>query len=176
MQTLSDKELVSRVVATKDINAFEVLLRRHQKRVTSWLRQLDPHGGADDIAQEAFISAWNKIHTFRGDGEFKSWLMKIAYTSFLQFKRKQKSQDNLLKQIETLDIKQGQYSDNQVLPDLQTLLDILSLEEKACMVLCYSFGYSHSEISAMLNLPLGSVKSHIRRSTQKIRIHFDIEV
>ncbi|MDC0598411.1 RNA polymerase sigma factor [Gammaproteobacteria bacterium] len=176
MKEISDQELVARVVATKNTVAFETLVKRHQLLIRNWLRQLSSdYSNADDIAQETFIQAWKKIHTFRGEGEFKSWLIKIAYTNFLQSKRKEKSTGNLLNEIEAYGTKNESYCINQELPDLHKLLSILSLHEKACMVLCYSHGYSHDEISNIIKLPLGTVKSHIRRSIIKIQTAFNIE-
>ena len=167
MKELSDKELAARVAATKDTIAFEELVRRHQNALRIWLKQLSGHSSnADDIAQDTFISTWNNMHTFRGDGEFKSWLMKIAYTHFLQYLRKAKARNKIIEEV--------QYIDNHALPDLKKLLTVLSQEEKACMVLCYSHGYSHTEISTIIKLPLGTVKSHIRRGINKIQSKFKI--
>lgn len=85
----SDEELVARAVAARDQAAFGELVRRHQSRVRNWLRQLTRNAAtADDIAQEAFIKAWNKLDSFSGQGRFAAWLMKIAYTEFLMSDRK----------------------------------------------------------------------------------------
>jgi RNA polymerase sigma-70 factor (ECF subfamily) len=175
MQELSDKDLVVKVVASKDTIAFEELVRRHQKAVRNWLKQLSgDFSSADDIAQDTFISAWNNAHTFRGDGEFKNWIMKIAYTNFLQSKRKTKAMAKILQESKNNSIEEVHYTDSQALPDLQKLLSISSLDERACMVLCYSHGYSHTEISTLINLPLGTVKSHIRRRITRIQDNFKI--
>jgi RNA polymerase sigma-70 factor (ECF subfamily) len=67
------------------------LIRRHQSQVRNFLRKLtaDPFE-ADDLAQEAFLHAWNKLQTYSGRGSFIGWLLKVAYTTFLQSKRKSK--------------------------------------------------------------------------------------
>jgi RNA polymerase sigma factor (sigma-70 family) len=175
MKELSDKELAARVAATKDTIAFEELVRRHQNAFQIWLKQLSGHSSkADDIAQDTFISTWNNMHIFRGDGEFKSWLMKIAYTHFLQYLRKAKARNKIIQESKIYKIEEVQTTDNHALPDLQKLLTVLSLEEKACMVLCYSHGYSHTEISTITKLHLGTVKSHIRRGINKIQSKFKI--
>ena len=89
MDESSDEALVARVVATGDTAAFETLVRRHQSKVRNWLRQLtrDP-ARADDLAQETFIRTWQRLRTFEGRGKFTSWVMKIAFNSFLQAKRR----------------------------------------------------------------------------------------
>ena len=85
MDELSDEALVASVVAARDAAAFEALVRRHQSRVRNWLRLLARSSArADDLAQETFIRAWERAHTFSGRGKFVSWLMKIAYNAFLE--------------------------------------------------------------------------------------------
>ena len=87
-----DKILVAQAVASQDTAAYGELIRRHQSQVRNFLRKLT--GGsldeADDLAQECFLHAWNKLQTYSGRGSFIGWLLKIAYTTFLQSKRKSK--------------------------------------------------------------------------------------
>jgi len=56
--------------------------------------------------------------------------------------------------------------------DLQRMLSILSEEERAAMVLCYAQGMSHGEASEVTGMPIGTIKSHIHRSKEKIRQQF----
>src|SRR5262252_10643043 len=85
MNETSDEALVASVVTAKDAAAFEALVRRHQSKVRNRLRQLTRDSArADDLAQETFIRAWERAHTFTGRGKFASWLLKIAYNSYLQ--------------------------------------------------------------------------------------------
>src|SRR5262249_6525427 len=88
MSEASDEALVASVVAARDATAFEALVRRHQSRVRNWLRLLTRNSArADDLAQETFIRAWERAHTFSGRGKFVSWLMKVAYNTFLEERR-----------------------------------------------------------------------------------------
>src|SRR5215471_1207778 len=88
MSETSDEALVASVVTARDAAAFEALVRRHQSKVRNWLRQLTRDSArADDLAQETFIRAWERAHTFTGKGKFASWLLKIAYNTFLQARR-----------------------------------------------------------------------------------------
>ena len=85
-----DHALVARVLLADDRRAFEQLVRRHQGLVRAQLRRLvhGDHAEADDLAQEAFIMAWRKLHQFRGEARFSTWLYRIAYSCFLQARRK----------------------------------------------------------------------------------------
>ena len=100
MHGSEDIELVSRVVAQQDSSAFGELVRRHQSQVRNFLRKLcRDHDLADDLAQDAFMHAWEKLHTFIGHGSFIGWLLKVAYTTFLQSKRRSNRYGEILEQI-----------------------------------------------------------------------------
>jgi RNA polymerase sigma factor (sigma-70 family) len=86
----SDEQLIFIAAASGDTKAFEELVRRHQTRIRSWLLHLTNNSAqADDLAQDTFLRAWNRLGSFQGRGKFSSWLMKIAYNNFLQSKRQQ---------------------------------------------------------------------------------------
>ena len=172
----SDEELVARAVTARDQAAFSELVRRHQSRVRSWLRQLTRNPAtADDIAQDTFIKAWDKLHTFGGQGRFAAWLMKIAYTEFLMTHRKAKSELRLAAAVEA-EIGEPPVHDpsgeQNVAADLERLLGVLGEEERAVMILCYAQGLSHGEASEITGMPVGTIKSHIHRGKEKIRLRF----
>ncbi len=172
----TDEELVARALAQRDQAAYGELVRRHQSRVRNWLRQLTRNAAtADDIAQEAFITAWEKLASFGGQGKFGSWLMKIAYNEFLMAYRKGRSTDRLASAIEaeiTDDAVHDPAGEQSVAADLERLLAVLNADERAVMILCYAQGMSHSEASDITGLPVGTVKSHITRGKEKIRLRF----
>ena len=175
MEELTDAQLVTLALAGQQA-AFEVLVRRHQRMVRRWLQRLGRESAlADDLAQETFVKAWQSLSAWRGDGAFHSWLLKIAWSQFLQDLRKRRSHAALLERVQQLNLPPA-CSSTQTTPDLDRLLAILTPQERACMLLCYSYGYSHTEASALLDLPLGTLKSVIRRAVLRIREHFGIEV
>jgi len=172
-----DNDLVARAVAQQDANAFGELVRRHQSQVRNFLRKLTRDFElADDLAQDAFMQAWDKLHTFTGQGSFIGWLLKVAYTTFLQSKRKSNRYGEILKQVEQeSEGVSGQYGgSSDELGDLDRFLAVLTEEERAVMILSYACGMSHREIGDTANLPVGTVKSIIFRGKEKIREHFEI--
>jgi len=173
-----DNELVTRVVVQQDTAAFGELVRRHQSQVRNFLRKLSrDYSLADDLAQDCFLHAWDKIHTYSGSGTFIGWLLKVAYTIFLQSKRKSSRYGEVLQQIGNASQSTGANNAglSDEIGDLDRFLAVLSEEERAVMILSYACGLSHREISDAADLPVGTVKSIIFRGKQKIRDSFEIE-
>jgi RNA polymerase sigma-70 factor (ECF subfamily) len=171
----SDAELVVCVVATRDTRAFGELVVRHHARVRNWLRQLarDP-ARADDLAQETFIRAWERIGRLRDPAKFSSWLMSIAYTSFLQEHRKRGGEGRLREALAREPTPTEHSEPSGADADLPKLLAVLSDDERTAMTLCYAHGMSHSEIAEVTAWPLGTIKTHIARGKAKIRQRFGI--
>jgi RNA polymerase sigma-70 factor (ECF subfamily) len=171
----SDAELVVRVVAGRDAAAFGSLVTRHQSRVRNWLRQLTRDATrADDLAQETFIRAWERIRTLRDPTKFSSWLMSIAYTGFLQEHRKRAGEGRLRATVALEPGVTEHPEPSGAELDVAKLLTVLSDEERAAMTLCYAQGMSHNEVADVTGWPLGTVKSHIARGKAKIRARFGI--
>ena len=114
------------------------------------------------------------MHTYSGRGTFIGWLMKIAYTTFLQAKRKSKRYSEVLEHagMESNAVIAGAGEDTL---DLEKLLGAMDEQERIIMVFSYACGLSHREISEATELPVGTVKSIIHRAKEKIRARFEIE-
>jgi RNA polymerase sigma factor (sigma-70 family) len=165
-------------VSAQDTAAFGELIRRHQSQIRNFLRKLSGDTStADDLAQDCFLHAWNKLQTFTGRGSFIGWLLKVAYTTFLQSKRRSKRYAEVLDEAayvaQTESRSYTKPSDE--ISDLDKLLAVLTEEERAIVVMSYACGLSHREISEATGLPTGTVKSVIFRSKEKIRKSFDIK-
>jgi len=117
------------------------------------------------------MHAWDKLQTYSGRGSFIGWLLKVAYTTFLQSKRKSKRYAEILESAGQVADQEGR---SMVQPldevtDLDKYLAVLTEEERAIMVMSYACGLSHRE------MPVGTVKSVIFRGKEKIRNSFDIK-
>ncbi|MBR9826095.1 MAG: sigma-70 family RNA polymerase sigma factor [Alphaproteobacteria bacterium] len=169
----TDAELTALVIATRNDAAFGELIRRHQALVRAMLQRMcRNHALADDLAQDTFIRAFEKIGSFKGTGTFKSWLCSIAYTEFLKSARKRKSTERVLEKFKTGvdDVEAPRDMGNVV--DLDRALATLKEDERAAVVMCYSCGMSHSEAAEALKMPLGTVKSHVNRGRAKLQAFF----
>ncbi|NOX68055.1 MAG: RNA polymerase sigma factor [Gammaproteobacteria bacterium] len=165
-------------MAKQDTKAFGELVRRHQSQIRNFLRKLTRDNVlADDLSQDCFLHAWNKIHTYAGRGSFIGWLLKVAYTTFLQSKRKSNRYHEILEEIgHAEDINEERVSrDSDEINDLDKFLAVLSTEERAVMILSYACGLSHREIGDATDMPIGTIKSIIFRGKEKIRTKFEIK-
>jgi RNA polymerase sigma-70 factor (ECF subfamily) len=165
---ISDAELVARVTGSGDQAAFQQLVERHQAAVRGFLRRLlaGDHGTADDLAQDTFLMAYNKLQTLKAGSSLNSWLHSIAYRQFLQHRRKHARQ-HVMAEPPTQGHDPRQAVEAEIL--LPKLMREVSTEERACLTLAYAAGMSHPEIGDVTGMPLGTVKSHIQRGKQKLQ-------
>ena len=129
------------------------------------------------MSQQAFLHAWDKLQTFSGRGSFIGWLLKVAYTTFLQSKRKSKRYAEVLDEagyVAQTESRSYTQSTDEI-SDLDKLLAVLTHEERAIMVMSYACGLSQREIGEATGMPVGTVKSVIFRGKEKIRTSFDIK-
>jgi RNA polymerase sigma-70 factor (ECF subfamily) len=178
LSSAQDHTLVAKVVSGQDTAAFGELVRRHQSQVRNFLRKLaGDFSAADDLSQECFMHAWEKMHTYSGRGSFIGWLLKVAYTTFLQSKRKSKRYAEIMEQVgHRMETNAEAYTlQSDEVTDLDKLLAVLDEEERAIMIMSYACGLSHREIGEATSMPIGTVKSVIFRGKQKIRTSFDIK-
>lgn len=163
----SDQDLALEAASGRQA-AFETLVRRHQATVRGVTRRLTSGASeADDIAQTAFLAAWQNIASFKG-GSFKAWLCAIAYREFLQFRRKQKPEVefNETAHVIAFDRSASLIADRM---DLSRALGQLPEAQRVCVTLCVAAGLSHSEAAAATEWPLGTVKSHVARGVAALR-------
>jgi RNA polymerase sigma-70 factor, ECF subfamily len=126
---------------------------------------------ADDIAQETFLTAFRKLHTYKGEGNFCGWLFRIAHNCFLQHVRRTKRRIEITDQYGTQQELEAENYDSISTEqmDLEQALRQLNTDETSTITLCHSYGFSHQEVSDILGMPLGSVKSNISRGKVKLK-------
>lgn len=169
--TPPDGDLIARVLAEDDRDAFGELVKRHQSVVRAFLRRLTRGdiGRADDLAQETFLQAYHSLDKFRGSAAFLTWVLGIAYNRFRNDRRKQRDvlPDSVIDSAEptstpgnhTFDLKH----------DIARALESLTPDEQAALHLHFERGLSHREIADALAWPLGTVKTHLARAKEKLR-------
>ena len=159
--------LIVNLARSGDRNAFEELVRRHQSAVRNLMRRFsrDP-SLADDLAQQTFLKVWTSIRGLKEAKAFSGWLKKIAVSIWLQHLRKH---DVLNFSDELSEEAWGVAETPGLAMDLDGALATLPEPVRLCLVLAYQEGMSHSEISAATDIALGTVKSHIKRGSDRLK-------
>lgn len=167
--SLHDVEL-SAYAAAGERRAFGELVRRHGSAVRQLLRRMGAQAAeSDDVAQDAFLAAFERIAEFRGEGTFAGWVKRIAARQYLRRLQREKRLAEIAAETgsdEEADVRAGD-ADHRI--DLDEALRTLSTAERLCVSMCYGAGLSHAEAAEALNLPLGTVKSHVKRGLDKLR-------
>ena len=167
----SPETLVVGLARTGDRDAFADLVRRRQSWIRNLMRRFSGDATlADDLAQQVFLQAWRTIRHLRQTAKFGAWLKRLAITTWLQHLRK----NDALRYAEefTEEFEETGSSPQAaagVAMDLDRALSALSNPVRVCIVLSYHEGQTHGEIAEFTGLPLGTVKSHIRRGTQRLQ-------
>ena len=162
-----------------DLNAFNELVVEHQTLVYNLCyRMLGQAQAAEDVTQEAFVSAWRNIGTFRGE-VFRPWLLRIAANLCRdELRRRGRRPSSSLDSV--LEAGVPEPPDDDPSPDdsaltselrghLQVALMQLPEDQRTALVLCDVEGLDYSEIATVMKTSLGTVKSRIARARLKMR-------
>lgn len=165
-----DVELAAQA-AGGDRRAYGELVRRHGSAVRGLLRRLGADSAsADDLAQDAFMTGFEQVAEFRGEGTFGAWIKKIAARLYLKRVKRDARlifSDNV-EPLEEIPVRDAS-GDAASRIDLDEALKSLSRGERLCVSLCYGADWSHGEAAEALNIPIGTVKSHVKRGLDKLR-------
>ena len=164
-----------------DGNAFELLYRSHSARVFALcLRMLKNTAEAEDLTQEAFLTVFRAIHTFRGHSAFSSWLHRVTMNCVLMHLRRKALTDDSLEGI----IRSGEESGSTRKElrhfdlRLKGLIDRLSIQKaiaqlparlKGTFVLYDLYGCEHGEIAEILACSPGTSKSRLHKARRRLR-------
>ena len=177
-----DFETIRRVLEG-DVEAFSVLVRKHQKKMLNTAYQMTgDYEDACDIVQDSFIAAFKALRDFRGDAVFSTWLTGIVMNRARNVLKQRKSARGSLVAIGVkgedgpgLDIASGgesafeRLSAREVQAGVQECIGTLDEEFREVLVLRDIQEYSYSEISSMLKLAEGTVKSRLFRAREALR-------
>ena len=176
-----DEEALIKKAQKGDVTAFNRLVLHYQEAVYNVAyRIMGEPQSAEDATQEAFISAYNALNSFRG-GSFKSWLIRIAtnacYDELRRRKRRpQTSLDNLMDENESfaylrsaVDGPEVAQQRLEVMHAIEDCLRTLPDDQRITAVLCDVEGYDYQEIAGITGVSLGTVKSRMSRARARLR-------
>jgi RNA polymerase sigma-70 factor (ECF subfamily) len=172
-----DGDLVA-LARSGDRSAFEKLYRRHRNRVYGLVWRLC--GGdsalAEDMLQEAFIRAWNKLDSFRGESRFATWLHRLSVNVALSDRRirvKRLERETPLEGTaeRTVAGEKDVYAGDRM--DLEQAISKLPERARTVLVLYDIEGYSHAEIAEIAGMAVGSSKAQLHRARKLVRAELD---
>lgn len=172
-----DASLIAATLAG-DSAAFGDLVRTYQDRLfNSLLRLFGSADDAADIVQDAFVQAYVKLDSFRGNSAFYTWLYRIAFNLAMSKRRRDHREASLdqMKLILGSEPVDGQPDvDSAMLQNeranlVHSALAELSFEHRQILVLREIDGCSYEEIAEILSLPVGTVRSRLFRARLEIR-------
>lgn len=173
----SDEALAERVRATGDVAAFGVLVTRYRARVVALARRMlaaQAPDEAEDVAQEAFVAAYDKRLSFRRGEPFRPWLYRIAVNRCLDRLRAQTRRPVLVEitavhaalsggdPLEALLTEEGEKC-------LSAAVAALPPKLRAVFLLRHLDDLSYKEIAAAVGVPLGTVKTYLFRARTQLR-------
>ena len=179
---MTEQELVSRARAG-DQDAFEQLVLANQNKVyTLTFRMVNDREEAEDLAQEAFLKAWQGLPSFQGDSSFSTWVYRLTSNACLDFLRSKKRRQEHMGQAFSLDDEdapslpdeeqlqpQQQLEKKERARQLYRALEQLSDQHRQIIVMRELSGLSYQEISEALQLDIGTVKSRLTRARLSLK-------
>ncbi len=168
-----DGALVELAIHRSDQRAFAELLRRHQSKVRGLLLRLaGDRTLADDLAQEAFLRAYRGLVGFEGRARFSTWLYRIAYNVYLNHRARVREHAALPEGFESgtaAPESSMSASRADLRRDLESAITTLPERYRAVVMLYYLEDVSYPEIAEILDIPLGTVKTHLHRAKRLLR-------
>ena len=181
-----DRDLAALAAQGRE-SAFRELLSRYERPVFSLVfRMVRDRSLAEDLAQEAFIRAFNAISSYNPSFKFSNWILKIANNHTIDYLRKRKldtisihgsphassaeeeARTRLV--IEDRDERPDAYVENRELGgEIEAAIGQLRPEYRTVILLRHVEGYSYEEIADTLELPLGTVKTYIHRARNELK-------
>ena len=177
---LSDEELVVRC-QEDDHGAFAVLVDRYKHRIHWLVLRMVGQPDDEDVTQEVFIRVFRSIGQFRGGSSFRTWIYTIAHNLCISEIRKKGRRGEHLSMEEKGDEKihrllpntrnglEDEIEKRDLSQSIRTLMERLPPQYRAVLTLYYLEQAKYEEIAEIMDLPLGTVKTHIRRARLRLR-------
>jgi RNA polymerase sigma-70 factor (ECF subfamily) len=173
---IGDAECVKRV-QQGNRDCFEILVRRHQKATFNLVyRLLGDYDEAAEVTQEVFLSAYKAIQSFRGDANFSTWLYRIAFNHASTRRRGANLAQQRFSSLENTEIVDNGpvdparlFEQKEIQEQVQGALNHLSQQDAAIILLRDLHDIPYEEVAALLDIPVGTVKSRLHRARQALK-------
>jgi RNA polymerase sigma factor (sigma-70 family) len=163
------------LAAGGDPGAFERIYTRHVARIHGLARRMAGHESADELTQDVFVRAWQKLGTFRGDSSFGTWLHRLAVNVIIErFRSLGTQRDRFVPDgDDALQRMSSPRRSGDFRMDFDVALGRLPRAAREVFVLHDVEGYKHHEIGDLLGISPGTSKSQLHRARMLMRGHLD---
>jgi RNA polymerase sigma-70 factor, ECF subfamily len=177
LHRLADEELMQ-LVRDNDSAAFAVVYERHSAAAFSLaFRMCGKQALAEDVVQEAFLSLWRSGARYdHTRGSVRTWVLGIVHNRAIDALRRgvahdrgRVSDEGIEEQLEAAERTEQEVSRRDEARTIRAVLEGLPAEQSRVIELAYYGGFTHSEIAAMLDTPVGTIKGRMRLGLQKMR-------
>ncbi|HEX8242289.1 MAG TPA: sigma-70 family RNA polymerase sigma factor [Longimicrobium sp.] len=159
------------LAAAGDAHAFGRLYRDHAARIHSLARRMAGDDQADELTQDVFVRAWEKLRTFRGESAFGTWLHRLAVNLILAKRAQTAKRRGREAGDEALEWTPARPVTPELAMDFDTAVQRLPEGARQVFVLFDVEGYRHEEIAALLEISVGTSKSQLHRARMILREH-----
>ena len=164
-----------------DTNAASELLRLHYADVYSYLRRLcGSQPDADDLTQQTFMKVWSSLDRFKGRSKFSTWLHRIAYNCYIDWRRRNATSALKVPDqwwLQCVDDNPGPFSklaERQLAQQLYEAVDQLDEDKRQTVHLHYYQGLSLRETATVLGVATSTVKYRLREVIKALRRKLDV--
>jgi len=154
-----------------DRDAFDLLYGRYVARVFALcLRMSGERVAAEQLTQDAFVKAWQRLRTFRGESAFSSWLHRLAVNVVLEDDRRERRRSARVAIVDEPEVfERPTAGPTEIRLDLERAIAALPAGARMVLVLHDIEGYKHAEIGAMLGIAIGTAKAQLHRARRLLR-------
>ena len=155
-----------------DVAAFEPLYRAHVGRVHALcLRMLSDRSAAEELTQDTFVRAWERIGTFRWEASFGTWVYRIAVNQVLSSRRAERRFFDKLRELAGRVVVPAATDPVPADLDLDLERALRQIPERPRLVFLLHDveGYKHAEIAEIMGLTSGTTKTHLHNARKKLR-------
>lgn len=172
MKAASDIILINKVVVSGDKDAYGQIVERYQRQIRNFLLNITAGNKtlSYELAQETFIKAYLSLHTFINKARFSTWLTRIAYNLFYDYVNKQNGNTTSIDEYSFLE-SEYKTDDTLLKSDIYKALETLKPNERGVITLYYLENYSIKDICKIMDMPDGTVKSHMRRAKEHLKAY-----
>lgn len=173
-----DKETLEKM-KMGDLKAFEAIFSLYEKAIYGYIFSMVGHKeNAEDLTQEVFLKLYKNAARIDLENNFKNWLYKIATNTVYDWLRKKRRGTEMFiiddeeNSFETID-DNSPYINIEDASDLEAALNKIKPNYKRALQLFYYEGMSYEEIADILEIPLNTAKTHLRRAKEEVKMIYD---